>query len=1041
VRHRVALTITFWFVVLACCACAFALDPSLDISQYAHTSWKVRDGFAKGAISTIAQTPDGYLWLGTEFGLLRFDGVRAVPWQPPNGEQLPSNHVFGLLVARDGTLWIGTRKGLASWKDGKLTQYGEVAGVQINRFREDRDGTVWFGVYGPPKARFCAIRAGRVECYGEGIFGDGVFALYRDREGNLWVTDPTGLWRWLPGPPTRYAFPRGVNEANDLTEDDAGTLLLATNDGLKQLVDGKIQNYPVPGISGQFRPSHFFRSSDGSLWIGTHQGLLRLHHGRVDGFRASDGLSGDHVAGIFQDREGSLWVASGEGLDRFREYPIPTISRNQGLAGSEAWSVQAAPDGAIWVGTGDGINRWVNGHVTVYRGRSALGQTHPRDETEPKVGVNATEIAKSGLRGGPESLGLDGAGRLWASTNEGVFYFEQGKFVRLPGIPGGIIPSIAGDGHGNVWILHAAAGLFRWSPDAPVQQISPSQIGQKLARTILPDKESGGVWLEFVEGGVAYLKDGKTVRSYDPADGLGSGVVDQLRFGSRGGLWAATEGGLSRINIRDGHINDGPIETLSSKNGLPCDTVHWSMEDDDHNIWVYMPCGLARIDAAEWYAWVDDPKHVVKTIIFDTSDGVRSVAVYGAFSPRVTKSADGRIWFLPKDGVSVIDPRRLVVNKLPPPVQIEQITVDRKTYDAVPGLRLPPHVRNLAIDYTALSLVAPEKIHFRYKLEGQDPDWREVVNDREVQYSNLGPRHYTFRVMASNNSGVWNEAGASLEFSVLPAFYQTIWFRLLCAVGFMAVLWGIYQLRIRELRRQFNIGLEARVNERTRIARELHDTLLQNFQGVLLKFHAVSYMLGDRPEAQKTLATVIDQARQAITEGRDAVQGLRSSALAGNDLARAIRMLGEELTSHETGNHGPGNRGPAFSVQVEGTPRDLAPILRDDVYRIAGELIRNAFRHAEAGRIEVELWYDQRQFRLRIRDDGKGIDPKILNAGARAGHYGLPGMHERAKLVGGKLTLWSEVDAGTEAELTIPAAIAYAKSAGTPPAAHLQTGT
>jgi signal transduction histidine kinase len=297
-----------------------------------------------------------------------------------------------------------------------------------------------------------------------------------------------------------------------------------------------------------------------------------------------------------------------------------------------------------------------------------------------------------------------------------------------------------------------------------------------------------------------------------------------------------------------------------------------------------------------------------------------------------------------------------------------------------------------------------------------------LVNDRHVQYSNLAPRDYIFRVMASNNSGVWNEAGTSLNFFIAPAFYQTWRFRSLCVIAFLGLLVAIYRLRLRQWSRQFNLRLEGRVAERTRIARDLHDTLLQSFQAVLLKFHAVTYMLADRPDAQKALGTVIDQARQAITEGRDAVQGMRSSTLAGNDLARALVILGEGIAA-EHGN----DKAPEFCVQVQGTSRELAPLVRDDVYRIASEALRNSFLHAQAARIEVEIQYDSRQLCLRIRDNGKGIDPKVLETGAREGHYGLPGMRERAKLVGGKLALWSELDSGTETELTIPASIAYAK--------------
>ena len=454
------------------------------------------------------------------------------------------------------------------------------------------------------------------------------------------------------------------------------------------------------------------------------------------------------------------------------------------------------------------------------------------------------------------------------------------------------------------------------------------------------------------------------------------------------------------------------------------------IEDDVDSVWLYMACGLVRIPRSAldaWAATVDkdmSARPTIQATLFDSSDGVRSAASLSTFSPHAGRSLDGKLWFLTVDGVMVVDPRHLPFNNLPPPVHIEQLTADHKIYDvASNAVHLPPLIRDLQIDYTALSLVAQEKMRFRYKLEGKDRDWQDVGTRRQAFYNDLPPRSYRFRVIASNNSGVWNEAGASLNFSVAPAYYQTDGFQLLSAVAILIVCAAILHLRSRQVARQFNMRLEERVNERTRIARDLHDTLLQSFHGVLLRFQAVTYLLPDRPaEAQAALNAVIEQASQAVTEGRDAVQGLRASAVVSSDFAGAIGVLGDELAKQLTTNP------PDFRVDVEGIPRDLAPLLGDEVYRIAGEALRNAFRHANAKHIEVEVHYDRREFRLRIRDDGKGIDPKVLAGGGVTGHYGLAGMHERAAIVGGTLTIWSELDSGTEAELIIPASIAYAKS-------------
>jgi len=326
-------------------------------------------------------------------------------------------------------------------------------------------------------------------------------------------------------------------------------------------------------------------------------------------------------------------------------------------------------------------------------------------------------------------------------------------------------------------------------------------------------------------------------------------------------------------------------------------------------------------------------------------------------------------------------------------------------------------VRDLTIDYTALSLVAPEKVHFRFKLEGQDRDWREVVNDRQVEYTNLGPGSYRFRVTACNNSGVWNEAATFLDFSVAPAYYQTTWFRLSCVAVFLALLWALYQLRLHQVARQFNMRLEERVNERTRIARELHDTLLQNLHGLLFRFQAARNMLPRRTEeAMEALDGAILRTEQAIAESRDTIKDLRAERVTPTDLAELLTQTGRELETVADANGNP----PIFRVIVEGERQALSPALQDEVYRIARELLRNAFQHAHAHHIEAEIRYDNHLLRVLIRDDGKGMDPKVLKEGGQPGHWGLPGVRERAKQIGARLDFWSEAGAGTEVQLTVP---------------------
>ena len=1014
-KGRYAITLT---LLLILSPCALALNPALDIRQYAHTPYRISDGFAKGFIYSIAQTPDGYLWLGTELGVLRFDGVRTLP--PPDSH-FPNARINRLLAARDGTLWIGGSKGLASWKDGKLAQYADLADVQVGALLEDREGTLWAGGFGSPTGRLCAVQKSGIQCYGEdGRFGQAVNSLY-EYQGGLWAGTSTGLWLWRPGPPHLYPMPGSITS---MIEGDNGALWIATPDGIRQLVNGKAEAYTLAG-GGEFRPQRMLRDHDGGLWIATvGQGLIHCHRGRMDVFASADGLSDDRVLGLFEDREGNIWAATYGGLDRFREIAVSTISGKQGLSGhGTVATVLATKDGSVWFGTGDGLDRWNNGQITIYRKRSSSLLTH----SWPRPAVRQME--DDGLPDNSiESLFEDHSGRIWVATRGGVAYFEAGKFVPVASMPASLTYySLTEENSGNLWIGDQNLGLLHLGDDRLVEQIPWATLGHKdSAIPAAADKRHGGLWLGFYQGGLVYFKDGRVQVSYTVAQGLGAGHVNDLRFDGDGTLWAATEGGLSRLK-------NGRIATLTSKSGLPCDAVQWSIEDDAQSLWLKMPCGLVRVTRAEWEAWRADPTRTVRPAVFDSSDGVRSFSTAGSLSPRVAKSADGKLWFPVYDGVSVVDPRHLPHNDLRPPVNVEKIIADRKTYAG--GAKLPPLVRDVEIDFSALSFVAPEKNRFRYKLEGRDPDWVDAGTRRQAFYNDLPPRSYRFRVMASNNDGVWNEAGASMDFSVDPAYYQIVWFRAGVVVAFCAVLWGLHRYRLHQMAQVFDARMEARVGERTRIARELHDTLLQSFQGVLLKFSAIKYMMRNRPEeAEETLERYIIQARAAITEGRDAVQGLRSSTVVANDLARAITTFGEGLCTDQAGPDC-----PEFRVYVEGKSKDLPPLVRDEVYKIACECLRNAFGHAQARRIEAQIRYEPRQFRLQVVDNGKGIDPAVLSAGGCAGHHGLPGIRERAELTGGKLSVWSQPNSGTEIELTIPASIAYPKSK--PPAAKTATAT
>jgi PAS domain S-box-containing protein len=796
---KTRITIAAFVVALSLpllCSPALALDPSLDVSQYAHTAWQVREGFTQGYIRSIAQTPDGYIWLGTGFGLFRFDGVRVEPWQPPlNGEPLPNNFILCLHVTRDGTFWIGTRGGLASWRDGKLTRYPDLAGLIVAPILDDRNGTVWVGSYSlAPPGKLCAINGTNVHCYGsDGALGNGVNGLYEDSHDVLWVVGRDGIWRWRPGPPRFYHMPFGTSSVQDLGEVGDGTLLIPLPGRLARFGGGKLETHPYPTPARNVAGVRLLRDRDGGVWIGTDgAGVVHLHQGRAEVFSQADGLSGDLVTSLFEDREGDVWVATSGGLDRFRNYAVATYAQHEGLGTTPGWgSVVAGKDGSIWMGTKDGLRMWNREEVTIY------GRADDHKSQSRTVWLPVRYVADRRLGDGVfVSVFADNAGRILVSTPYAFGYIENGRFVSIRGIPGGVVSSVAQDRQGDLWIANEDQGLLRLSKDGTVKKLSWASIGHgDGAQSLAADRSTGGLWLGFNEGGVAYFSEGRIKETYGRAEGLGSGRVTALDVGTDDTVWAATEGGLSRIK-------NGRVLTLTSKNGLPCDGLHWVTQDKSHSFWLNTTCGLVRIVRSELDGWATDSQRKVKTTVFDSSDGVPNAPIGFHAGSQVTMSY-GKMWFQGlSGGASAIDPQHLVSNKITPPVHIERITANGKTYDASNGIRLPPRIRDLKIDYTALSFVAPEKVQFRYMLQGQDRTWREIANHREVQYSNLAPGDYIFRVTTANNSGVWNEEGAFLDFSIAPAYYQTNWFRALCVAGFLGALWAAYRLRVEQLRRQ-----------------------------------------------------------------------------------------------------------------------------------------------------------------------------------------------------------------------------------------------
>jgi signal transduction histidine kinase len=656
---------------------------------------------------------------------------------------------------------------------------------------------------------------------------------------------------------------------------------------------------------------------------------------------------------------------------------------------------------------------------------------------------------------------VDGGNRTWfAPARGGLYVVKNGQAQALKSsfLHDEVAYSITGRKN-EIWIGTQHSGLKRFEYGNEVTGSKTYTQANGLAENTVfavYQSQDGAVWAGTLTSGVSRFKDGNFV-TYTTADGLASNTVFAILETRDGTVWFATPNGLSVLSR-------GHWTTYATEGGLPSNSVNCLFEDSAGVLWIGTSRGLAffksgRVRAPrdtpdslreevfaiaedkEGWLWIATSDHVLRVSNQKLFSGVLSpaeVREYGAAdglpnargvkrSRSVVADSQGRIWFSTSRGVAVVDPSHIMNNPTPAPPHIEAILADNDPITVGELVRIPSARKRITFRYSGSSLAVPERVRFRYSLDSFDRGWSEPTVAREAVYTNLSPGSYRFRIIASNSYGQWNDSEAAVSLEVDPAYYQTIWFRSLCVAAFLVLLGALYRLRLRQVAHQFNMRLEERVSERTHIARELHDTLLQSFHGLLPRFQAVQNLLPGRiAEAQQVLEAAVDDAARAVTEARDAVQGLRSTTTVTNDLAKAIGVLGEELSAHQTSANGVAID---FSVQVDGTPEHLHPMLRDEIYRITGEALRNAFHHARARRIEVEIEYETRQVRTRVRDDGIGIDATVLSQEGRSGHFGLRGMRERSKRIGGRLDVWSEHGAGTEVELIIPASAAYGRHA------------
>jgi len=985
---------------------AWAVEPATYISQYAHSAWRNQDGFFTGSPTSIAQTPDGYLWIGTANGLFRFDGVRFVSWSDfAHQEDLATAEISALLGARDGSLWIGAGYHFYRWKDNSLLQFSARNQLDfVTSIIESRHGEIWLirarqADRGGP---LCEVQGQGLHCYGqsEGVPLVNGTALAEDASGSLWAAAESALLRWQPASSNTWHLKslgnsNGLNGIDALVVDRKNSLWVGLDFagpglGLERFRAGVWTTFLSPQLNGsRIAVSRLLLDKDDALWVGTqNQGIYRIIDDRVDHFDSTDGLTDDKITALFQDREGTIWVATSKGIDSFHDLPVVSLSKREGLNLDNARSVLSSGDGTIWIGNLGALDAWRNGVVT-----SIL----------PKDGLPGREVT---------SLLEDPSGGLLVGIDDGLFHVARRKFVPViqPRGPHVVFAMTSGV-DGSVWA--STSGPI----DGTVLRLQDGHLsvqhkfGPEDDVLSLATDPHGGIWLAGDR--LRYMDSSglKTVSELGARYGyIRNTAVDDDDF-----LWFGATKGL--IGLRAGKLH-----VMTTANGLPCERINTLILDSHRSLWLYAQCGLIRIGHNELENWWLHPNVQVKTTVFDALDGFQGGP--SPFRPAAAKSSDGRLWFVNDSVVQTINPDRLYINQLPPPVHIEQVLADKRDYSPRNTIRLPKLTQNIEINYTALSFVVPQRVRFRYRLEGYDSDWQEAGIRRSAFYTNLRPNTYRFLVIACNNSGVWNNQGAAVSIVILPAWYQTMSFRLVAFLCLALLGYALYLLRMRQYAAAMRARFNERLDERVRIARELHDTLLQSFHGLMFQFQGARNLLPGRPEsAMQAMDEAILATEQALGEGRAAIRDLRPDAATEHDLAELLTAAGQELAGiHTTNGHL-----TSYRVIVEGKPRKLSSTIQDETYRIGSEVIRNAFNHADAGSIEVEIRYDEHEMRLRIRDDGKGIDPGDLEGSGRPGHWGLQGVRERAQRIRSRLNFWSEAGAGTEIELRIPAAIAYAK--------------
>lgn len=1025
-----------WLLLLGFATSALALDPHRSLDHYGHQAWRTDSGLPQNTVHAIEQTRDGYLWLGTDGGLVRFDGVDFVTFDEENTPQFKSDTVTDLLEDTSGTLWISTAAGLVSDRAGVFTAYDATQGLPADTvwfsYEDHRhrlwamtpSGPAWFdgrkftslaGAQSAAPLRRQALAEDAKTLWlggSSGVYaldidspaphldqrllaGVPANALELDEQGSLWIGTDEGLERYAGGALLPFTALPGKQAVTALHPDEHGGMWAGTARGLMHVTsEGTLLPF-APGRSTE-RVDQLFQDSSHVLWISTERGVFRLQGDELQSFTAGSPLAVNRVLSMREDREGNLWLGTDSaGLHLLRDQKFTTYTTRDGLSGDFVRSVLETAEGALWIGTdGAGLNR-----------STGTGFAH----YSTAQGLSSNVIL---------SLADGGHGDLWVGTPNGLNLLHAGgqrveRFTTADGLPDDFIRSLSTDRDGSLWIgtrhglAHLAGGKI--SSFSSMDGLASDFIGAVVRGDRAPDP----LWVG-TSGGLSRLAGG-VFTNYTVEQGLSNNTVTAIAQDRTGTVWLGTNGGgLNRLQPDSGHA---AIQAFPSSR-LP-GTIYGMLEDAGGQLWLSSKTGIFRVPMAQLNSYRPGAQLAVTS--YGTGDGMAIRECSSGGHPAAWRRADGSLWFATLDGVATVDPAHLAENRVPPPVAIETVLVDDRPRSVNQPLTLAPGAHRLEFRYAGLSFVAPEKVQYRYQLEGFDKGWIDAGTRRAAFYTNLPPGPYRFRVLAANNDGVWNLTGASFPLRLRPHFYQTFWFYSALALALLGLAYLVYRWRVLEVESEWG----AVVRERGRIAREIHDTLAQGFVGISVQLELVARLLaGARSAAPKLeLEQALEQldqtralVRSSLEDARTSIWDLRSDSGGTPGLPRdQAEDLSARLSRSCTRIAG-GSTARVY-LQVKGTRRPLERRIEEELLRIGQEAVANAVRHAGATRIEVQLIYETARVLLRVEDDGCGFDPASNGA---EGHYGLKGMEERAGEIAASLVVLSVPGEGTRVSVEAP---------------------